>query len=96
MKTLVKGGYIVGFNGNTHEILKDGSVVIEDDTISFVGFDYPGSVDRTLNATGKLVCPGFVNSHMHANSNAGEYFLNDHGKTVRHGGMAVFSQMVDG
>ena len=29
MKTLIQGGYIVGFNGKSHEILKDGVVVLE-------------------------------------------------------------------
>ena len=26
MKTLVQGGYVVGFNGKEHEIIKDGVV----------------------------------------------------------------------
>jgi 5-methylthioadenosine/S-adenosylhomocysteine deaminase len=81
MKTLIQGGYIVGFNGKSHEILKDGVVVLENDVISFVGFSYPGPVDKTIDARGKLVCPGFVNTHIHASSNAGDYFLNDPGKT---------------
>lgn len=81
MKTRIKGGYVVGFNGKSHEILKDGEVVIENDKISFVGFSYSGTVDRTVSARGKLVSPGFINSHLHPNSNAGDYFLNDPGKT---------------
>ena len=81
MKTLIKGGYIVRFNGKGHEILKDGVVVIDNDTISFVGFSYPGPVDKTLDTKGKLVIPGFVNTHIHANSNTGDYFLNDPVKT---------------
>lgn len=81
MKTLIKGGYVVGFSGEHHEILKDGVVVLEDDTVAHVGFAYSGPVDRTLDARGKLVSPGFVNTHIHASSNAGDYFLNDPGKT---------------
>lgn len=81
MKTLIKGGYVVGFNGKTHEILKEGEVVFENDTISFVGFSYSGAADKILDARGKLVSPGFINSHIHPNSNAGDYFLNDPGKT---------------
>jgi hypothetical protein len=34
MKTLIQGGYVVGFNGKNHEILKEGVVVFEKDTIS--------------------------------------------------------------
>jgi 5-methylthioadenosine/S-adenosylhomocysteine deaminase len=81
MKTLIQGGYIVGFNGKSHEILKDGVLVMENDVISFVGFSYPGPVDKTIDARGRLVCPGFVNTHIHASSNVGDYFLNDPGKT---------------
>ncbi|OGP62855.1 MAG: hypothetical protein A2170_07245 [Deltaproteobacteria bacterium RBG_13_53_10] len=81
MKTLIKGGYIVGFNGKGHEVLKDGVVVMEDDTISFVGFSYDVPVEKTLDARGKLVMPGFVNTHIHASSNVGDYFLNDPGRT---------------
>ena len=80
MKTLIEGGYVVGFNGKEHEILKEGVVVFENDTISFVGFSYPGHVDKIIDARGKLVSPGFVNTHIHPNNNAGDYFLNDPGK----------------
>lgn len=81
MRTCIQGGYIVGFDGKSHEILKDGLVVIEDDKIAYVGFSYDGRVDRTIDARGKLICPGFINTHIHANSNVGDYFLNDPGKT---------------
>lgn len=81
MRTLIQGGYVVGFNGKSHEILKDGLVVLEDDRIAHVGFSHAGPVDRTLDARGKLVSPGFVNSHVHPTSNVGDYFLNDPGKT---------------
>ena len=81
MRTLIQGGYVVGFNGKSHEILKDGLVVVEDDRIAHVGFSYAGPLDRTLDARGKLVSPGFINTHIHAGSNAGDYFLNDPGKT---------------
>jgi cytosine/adenosine deaminase-related metal-dependent hydrolase len=81
MKTLVQGGYVVGFDGKNHEILKDGVVVFEGDTLLFVGHSYPGTVDRTIDARRKLVTPGFINTHIHANSNVGDYFLNDPGKT---------------
>ena len=29
MKTLIQGGYAVGFNGKEHEVIKDGVVVFE-------------------------------------------------------------------
>jgi cytosine/adenosine deaminase-related metal-dependent hydrolase len=60
MKTLIQGGYIVGFNGKGHEILKDGVVVLENDVISFVGFSYPGPVDKTIDARGKQITSGRI------------------------------------
>ena len=66
MKTLIRGGYVVGFNGKNHEVLKDGVVVFENDTISFVGFSYPGPVDKTIDAKKKLIIPGFVNTHIYS------------------------------
>jgi len=81
MKTLIQGGTVVGFDGAGHEILKHGVVVLDGDTVEFVGFAHPGPVDVTIDARGKLVSPGFVNLHIHAMGNAGDYFLNDPGKT---------------
>ncbi|MBI4283506.1 MAG: amidohydrolase family protein [Chloroflexi bacterium] len=81
MRTLITGGYVVGFNGTSHEILKDGVVVFEDDSVSFVGFSYAGLVDRTIEARGKLILPGFINTHLHPRHNAGDYCRNDPGKT---------------
>lgn len=81
MKRLIRGGYIVGFNGASHEILEDGVVVLDDDRVSFVGFDYDAPVDATIDARGKLVSPGLINTHVHPSSNANDYFLNDPDKT---------------
>ena len=54
MKTLIKGGYVVGFNGRSHEILKEGVVVLDGDIVSFVGFSYAEPVDRVIDAKRKL------------------------------------------
>jgi cytosine/adenosine deaminase-related metal-dependent hydrolase len=61
MKTLIRGGYVVAFDGQNHHVIRDGEVVFENDKILFAGQAYPGEVDRTLAAPGKLVCPGFIN-----------------------------------
>ena len=62
MKTLIQGGYVVSFNGTSHEILKDGVIVFENDAITFVGFTYPGPVDHIIDARRKVISPGFINS----------------------------------
>ena len=43
-----------------HAIFKNGEVVFEDDLIIFVGFDYPGQVDRFIDAGHAIVSPGFI------------------------------------
>jgi 5-methylthioadenosine/S-adenosylhomocysteine deaminase len=81
MKTLVQGGYVVGFDGSQHEVLKDGVVVYDGNRIEFVGKEYRQTVDQTIDAHGCLVSPGFVDTHFHSGINASDYILNDSTKT---------------
>lgn len=80
MRTLVQGGWVVGFDGQAHELLRDGAVVYEDDRIIHVGYRFDGRADRTIDARGKLVAPGFINCHLHAGGNGRHPFLIDHTK----------------
>jgi 5-methylthioadenosine/S-adenosylhomocysteine deaminase len=81
MRTLIQGGWIVGHDGRGHELIPDGAVVFEDDRIVHVGHAFDGTVDRRIDATGKLVSPGFVNCHLHAAVNAGQATFIDGTKT---------------
>jgi 5-methylthioadenosine/S-adenosylhomocysteine deaminase len=81
MKTLIQGGYVVGFNGHEHEIIKDGVAVFENDRISFVGKQCSEPVDKKIEAKGCLVSPGFINTHLHSGINASDYLLNDANKS---------------
>src|SRR3989338_11293916 len=80
MKTLIQGGYVVGFNGEEHEILRDGVVAFENDRILFVGKQYSEPVDKKIDAKGCLVSPGFIDTHFHSGINASDYLLNEPGK----------------
>lgn len=77
MRTLVQGGWVVGYDGTDHELLRDGQLVYEDNAVVYVGHRFEGQVDRTIDARGKLVSPGFINCHTHAGSNAPHTFLAD-------------------
>jgi 5-methylthioadenosine/S-adenosylhomocysteine deaminase len=81
MKTLIQGGYVVGFDGVEHEIFKEGAVVYDGDRVEFVGKHYGGAVDKTIDAKGCLVAPGFIDTHFHSGINASDYILNDATKT---------------
>ena len=72
MRTLIRGGWVVGFGGRSHELIPNGSVVFEGDRLIHVGRTFEGPVDRTIDAREKLVAPGFVNCHLHAAVNAGQ------------------------
>ncbi len=80
MKTLIEGGWVVAHNGQSHEVHERGSVVIDNDTIVHAGGPYTGAVDQTMSARGKLVSPGFINTHVHTAGGGGDYLLLDMAK----------------
>ena len=77
MKTLIRGAYVVGFEGGQHEIIKNGVVVFENNRIHYVGKDYREAVDTMIDAGDCLISPGFINTHIHSGSNAGDYLLTE-------------------
>lgn len=80
MKTLVKGGWIVGYADGTHVLIPDGVVVFEDTEIIFVGQQYEGSIDTEIDASDKLVAPGFIDTHVHAGHRASHRLISDSGR----------------
>ena len=77
MSIRIDGGTVVGWSGTSHELIPNGSLLIEGDSIKSVGTDNSQSADRVIDASGKLVCPGFVNLHVHSQLNVGDYLLAD-------------------
>ncbi|TLQ01044.1 amidohydrolase [Nesterenkonia salmonea] len=47
-----------------HRLLRDGCVVVQDDRILYVGQEFNGHVDATVN-TESVIAPGFVSTHAH-------------------------------
>jgi cytosine/adenosine deaminase-related metal-dependent hydrolase len=80
MKTLIEGGWVVAYRGTSHEVHERGSVVIEDDRILHAGGAYAGAVDTRIDARGKLVSPGFINTHVHTAGGGGDWLLMDMAK----------------
>jgi 5-methylthioadenosine/S-adenosylhomocysteine deaminase len=79
MRTKLQGGVVVGFDGHSHVLIRDGVVVWEDDRITFVGKVYDGPVDRTLQAPEGLIMPGLIDLHWHAGVRANWRLTSDHG-----------------
>ncbi|HEV8472789.1 MAG TPA: chlorohydrolase family protein [Methylomirabilota bacterium] len=80
MRTLVRGGWIVGFERGTHVLYRDGVVVFEGDRILHVGPAFEGAVDRELDARGKLVIPGLIDTHVHSGHRASHRLITDVGR----------------
>ena len=64
MKILFKNARILDLDDEVG--FKTGEVLVEDDTIAFVGEKYEGAVDREIDVCGNLLSPGFVNCHAHS------------------------------
>ena len=65
---LITGGTVVSMNVS-RTILEDGAVAVTGDTIIAVGprseLEAKYATSQTIDATGKLVLPGFINGHTH-------------------------------
>ena len=67
MTIRIENAYILTMN-DRDEIIENGCVLIQDDKILFTGqsADAPQTkVDRTIDAHGNIIMPGFVNAHTH-------------------------------
>jgi 8-oxoguanine deaminase len=60
MKTKRTAAFVIGYADGDHVIYPGGEVVYENDTIIFVGHDYPEPVDRIIDAGLAIVSPGFI------------------------------------
>jgi 5-methylthioadenosine/S-adenosylhomocysteine deaminase len=79
MATAIQASHIIAYDGE-HRHLQNGVVVYEGNTITHVGQTYDGPVDDTIDATGKVVTPGFINTHAHlAGSPLDKSFIEDRG-----------------
>jgi cytosine/adenosine deaminase-related metal-dependent hydrolase len=77
MKIRIDGGVVVGWSGSGHELIPEGSLLIDGDQITSVGTDKSQSADKVIDASGKIICPGFINLHVHSQLNIGDYLLAD-------------------
>src|SRR5690349_3886114 len=81
-RTRINASHIIAYDpaAGGHRYLRDGVVVVEDDSIAHVGKTYDGPADETIDATGRIVTPGFVNVHAHlAGSPLDKSFIEDRG-----------------
>ena len=76
----INASHIVAYQNGGHRHLRDGVVVWEENEIIHVGKRFDGAVDETIDATGKIVTPGLINTHAHlAGSPLDKSFIEDRG-----------------
>src|SRR6266545_4952355 len=63
MSFLVRNGLIVTMNDRFDIV--EGDVLIEDGRIAAIGSNLPGSHQKTVDARGGFVLPGFIQTHIH-------------------------------
>jgi cytosine/adenosine deaminase-related metal-dependent hydrolase len=85
MRTQIKATWIIGHEKGRHTLIREGVVVYEGGTIIHVGRAFDGSVDATIDATGKLVAPGFVDTHVHSGHRASHRLITDTGRPMYYG-----------
>jgi cytosine/adenosine deaminase-related metal-dependent hydrolase len=80
MRTRITGGWIVGYERGHHVLWRDAALVFEGDRIIHVGRGFEGSVDHEIDARGRLVCPGFIDTHVHSGHRASHRLITDVGR----------------
>jgi cytosine/adenosine deaminase-related metal-dependent hydrolase len=68
-RTFIENGTVIAWKDGRHQVLDDAMVVFEGSEIVHVGPDDGRprqATDRRIDAKGRIVMPGFVNTHLHA------------------------------
>ena len=81
MRTRITCGWLVGHETPHHTLWRDAELVFEDGAVLFVGTRFDGLVDREIDARGKLVCPGFIDTHVHSGHRASHRLISDVGRS---------------
>jgi 5-methylthioadenosine/S-adenosylhomocysteine deaminase len=85
MRTKIEAGWLVAHENGRHFLIRDGELVYERNRIVFVGKGFEGEVDKVIDARGRLVCPGFVDTHVHTGHRASHRLIADAGRPIYFG-----------
>jgi cytosine/adenosine deaminase-related metal-dependent hydrolase len=80
MRTKIQCGWLVGYAGSGHVLWRDAELVYEGTQIVFVGERFDGTADQVIDAGGKLVIPGFIDTHVHSGHRASHRLISDVGR----------------
>ena len=65
MKILIKNCTLISMDINQEKIKNNIDILIEDDKIKKIEKNIKADADKIINATNKIIMPGFVNTHSH-------------------------------
>ncbi|HET9246245.1 MAG TPA: hypothetical protein VFO15_10610, partial [Xanthobacteraceae bacterium] len=85
MRTKIEATWIVGHERGHHTLIRDGELVFEGNKILHVGKGFEGKVDRIIDAKGKVVSPGFIDTHVHSGHRASHRLITDTGRPMYYG-----------
>ena len=85
MRTRINASWVVGHANGQHQLIRDGVVVYEGNTIVHVGKNFEGHIDKTIEAKGKLAAPGFIDTHVHSGHRASHRLITDTGRPMYYG-----------
>jgi 5-methylthioadenosine/S-adenosylhomocysteine deaminase len=81
MRTRIHGGWVLGHHRDgVHTLDPAHEVVYEGDEILYVGPKFEGRSDLDIDAAGKLVAPGFIDTHVHSGHRASHRLITDAGR----------------
>ncbi|MTI80896.1 MAG: amidohydrolase [Firmicutes bacterium] len=75
----LQNGYIISMNSN-REVFINGDILIKGDSIQAIGKVEPSLVEadaEVINATGKIIMPGLINTHVHLSQQLGRGIADD-------------------
>ena len=68
--TAIHASYVVVPEKNSHDVLRDKTVVVRGNRIWQICDSYAGPADISIHAAGRLLAPGFINAHVHVGAAA--------------------------
>lgn len=79
----IDAAHVIAYQDGGHRYLRDGTIVIDGNAIIHVGpaGSWQGEVEETIDASGMVVTPGFINTHAHLyESPLDKSFVEDKGR----------------
>ena len=65
VRRAIRASHVIAYQDGEHRHLRDGVVVWEGQEVVHVGTSFAGQVDEEVDGTGKVITPGFINTHAH-------------------------------